>query len=119
MGREGEPHGVPADVDVGVVIGRLGRGPDRVDEGERGGEVVQLDRRHQDVVLACPVQVLLLERRVDVGPGEHGLTHGWVISSARTAASNSSLGEEPSSSAASRSVVPSLCAFLATFAALS
>ena len=88
--REGQAHGVPPDVDVGVVVGRLGGGADGVDEGEGGGEVVQLDRGDQDVALAGPVQVLLLERGVDVGLGEHGLAHGCVISSGRTAASNSS-----------------------------
>ena len=57
---------------------------------EGGGEVVQLDRRHQDVALAGPVQVLLVERRVDVGLGQDRLAHGCVMSSGRTAASNSS-----------------------------
>ena len=117
--REGEAHGVPADVDVGVMVGRLGRSPDGVDEGEGGREIVQLDRRHQDVALAGPVQLLLLEGGVDVGRAEQRLPHGWVISSGRTAASNSSPVSSSSSSAASRSVLRSLCAFLATFAALS
>ena len=45
---------------------------------------------HQDVTLAGPVQVLLIERGVDIGLGEHGLAHGCVMSSGRTAASNSS-----------------------------
>ncbi len=102
-----------------MVVGRLGGGADGVDEREGGGEVVQLDRGHQDVTLPGPVQPLLLERGVDVGLGEHGLAHGCVMSSGRTAASNSSSVSRPSSSAASLSVVPSLCAFLATSAALS
>ena len=119
VGREGEPHGVPADVDVGVVVGRLGRGADGVDERERGGEVVQLDRRDELVVFARPVQVLLFERRIDVGLRQHGFTHGWVMSSGRTAASNCSAVRWPSASAASLSVEPSLWAFFATSAALS
>ena len=101
------------------MVRRLGGGTDDVDEGEGGGEVVQLDRRLQDVALAGPVQLLLLELGVDVGCAEQRLPHGWVISSGRTAASNSSPVSSPSSSAASRSVLRSLCAFLATFAALS
>ena len=87
---QGQAHGVPPDVDVGVVVGRLGGGADGVDEGEGGGEVVQLDRRHQDVALAGPVQVLLVQRGVDLGLCQHGLAHGCVISSGRTAASNCS-----------------------------
>ena len=101
------------------MVGRLGGGADGVDEGQGGGEVVQLDRRDQRVALAGPVQLLLFELRVDLGQGEHRLPHGCVISSGRTAASNSSPVSSSSSSAASRSVLRSLCAFLATFAALS
>ena len=59
--REDQAHGVPPDVDVGVVVGRLGGGADRVDEGKGGREVVQLDRGDQDVTVAGPVQSLLLE----------------------------------------------------------
>ena len=57
---------------------------------ERGGEVVQLDRGDEHVALAGPVQALLLERGVDLGLREHGLAHGCVMSSGRTAASNCS-----------------------------
>ena len=69
VGREGQADRVPPDVDVGVVVGRLGGGADGVDELEGGGEVVQLDHGHQDVTLAGPVQVLLVERRGRRRPG--------------------------------------------------
>ena len=85
-----QAHRVPADVDVGVVVGRLGRRADGVDELEGGGEVVQLDRGDEDVALPGPVQALLVERGVDVGLREHRLAHGCVMSSGRTAASNCS-----------------------------
>ncbi len=102
-----------------MVVGRLGGGADRIDEGEGGGKIVQLDRGRQHVTLAGPPQVLLLELGVDVGLREDGLSHGCVISSGRTARSNSSPVMRPSSITASRSFVRSLCAFLAAFAALS
>ena len=73
----------------------------------------------QLVTYARPVEALLLEGRVDLCGDEHRLAHGCVMSSGRTAASNSSAVRKPESSAASRSVVPSLWAFLATSAALS
>ena len=101
------------------MVGRLGRRTDRVDEAEGGGEVVQLDRGAQLVALAGPGDVLFGQRLVDVVVGEQGLPHGWVMSSGRTASSNCSAVSSPSSSAASRSVVRSLCAFFATLAALS
>ena len=101
------------------MVRRLGGGTDDVHERKGGSEVVQLDRRHQDVALAGPVQLLLLELGIDVGGAEQRLPHGCVISSGRTAASNSSPVSSSSSSAASRRVLRSLCAFLATFAALS
>ena len=90
MRGQGQADGVPPDVDVGVVVGRLRGGTDRVDEGEGGGEVVQLDGGHEDVALAGPVQVLLVQRGVHLALWQQGLAHGCVISSGRTAASNSS-----------------------------
>ena len=102
-----------------MMVGRLGRGTHGVDEAEGGGEVVQLHRGRELVTVACPGDALVDHRPVDVVVGEQGLPHGCVMSSGRTAWSNSSAVSSPSSRAASRSVVRSLCAFLATLAALS
>src|SRR5580692_616177 len=119
MRREHETHLVPADVDVGMVVGGLGGGADLVDEGQRPGEVAQRHGGGELVVLAHPVNALLGQRGVDVSGREDRFAHGWVISSGRTAASNCSAVRYPRARAASRSVVPSLWAFLATSADLS
>src|SRR5450755_1861775 len=116
---EDQAHLVPADVDVGMVVGGLGGGADLVDEGQRRGEVAQRHGGGELVVLALPGDPLFGQRCVDVGRREHRFAHGWVISSGRTAASNCSAVRYPRARAASRNVVPSLWAFLATSADLS
>ena len=116
---EHEMHLVPPDVDVGVVVRRLRRRTDPIDEGQGLGEVVQLDIRLQLVTDAIPEDVLF-RSATSTSSGDSGrLSHGCVISSGRTAASNCSAVRKPSSSAASRNVDPSLWAFLATWADLS
>ena len=114
--REGQAHRVPADVDVGVVVGRLGGGADRVDEGQGGGEVVQLDRRDELVALAGPVRCCCSASAASTSAGVStgSLTGGSSPRGARRRRTPRRSGS-PSASAASRSVVPSLCAFLATF----
>src|ERR1700732_1399314 len=90
VGGEDEAHLVPADVDVGMVVGGLGGGADLVDEGQRPGEVAQRHGGGELVVLALPGNPLLGQRGIDLGGSEHGFAHGWVISSGRTTASNCS-----------------------------
>ena len=69
MGGQGQVHRVPPDVDVGVMVGRLGRRAHGVDEAEGGGEVVQLDRGRELVAVAGPGDVLVDQRLVDVVAG--------------------------------------------------
>src|SRR6266540_565521 len=56
LGVAGEDEGdlVPADVDVGVVAGRLGRAGDLVDERHRVGEVLAHERLHDLVAAPLP-----------------------------------------------------------------
>ena len=64
VGGEGEGQRPPADVDVRVVVGRLGRLGDPVDHGDRGREAGQLGGPGDPVRTAAP-PVELRQRGVD------------------------------------------------------
>lgn len=74
---------------------------------------------NQVCILSTPVRMRLQPFVDDTVVEWLGSTHGCVISSGTTAASNSSPVKNPRLNAASRSVERSLCAFFATWAALS
>ena len=69
-------HLVPPDVDVGVMLGRLGQGADPVDEGERFGKVVELEIGDELVLTPLPVlQILHLPGNLVCGENSrHGLS---------------------------------------------
>ena len=86
-----EPQGdrVPTDLDVGVVVRRLGERTHRVHVGEGPDEAVPFGDLDELVAVAIPCKAALGDRRVDRGVVQDG-AQGCVISSGRTAASNSS-----------------------------
>ena len=117
--RQHKVHLVPPDVDVGVVVGRLGGRPDLVDEGQGLGEVAPFDRGLKLVTpwsqeMFCSVRLSSTSSDDSFG----SLTGGSSPRAARRHRIALPL-RNPSARAASRSVVPSLCAFLATWADLS
>jgi hypothetical protein len=72
---QGQGDRVPADVDVGVVAGRLGRRGDLVDEHHRVGEVVA--REGLDDLVAAPLPA----RQALQALGDRGVVQPWHGSS--------------------------------------
>jgi hypothetical protein len=78
VGGEGESDLVVADEDVGVVMGRLRRLGDLVDERHGLGEVAELEGALDLPADAGPVGEVL-ERLADLGVGEGGRVGGHVV----------------------------------------
>jgi len=97
-------------IDDEVLRCSRGREPER--RGERRLAVTIHERPPVTEVAEHIAHCRIAERR-------RATAHGWVISAGFTASSKASEVKNPSSMQASFSVVPSLWAFLATWAALS
>ncbi len=101
------------------MVEALGEGDLRLEKRHRAGVVRSANDEHEAIALTAPAWVRFEPIFDDTVLEADRSAHGWVMSSGTTAASNCSALRKPKLSAASRSVVRSLWAFLATLAALS